>query len=76
MSPVAIVEQYTQRAARAWDRHDLRKWQRLGQGAIGALHAAGLLTEAEQADALCSLVDTCARRAVVLAADESEGGEK
>ena len=74
MSPAAVLAHYTERAARAWDRQSLASVRYRGMGAAHALHAVGLLTDAEQAEALKQLMDACDRRASQLATDDSEGG--
>lgn len=74
MSPATVLARHTERAARAWDRQSLTAVRNRGVGAAHALHAVGLLTDAEQATALDKLLDVCARRAIELAANDSEGG--
>ena len=74
MSPVAIIEQYTERAARAWDKHCIDKALWRGMGAAHALHAVGLLSDAEQGNTLSRLVDVCAMRTTELAAESGQGG--
>lgn len=74
MSPVAIVEQYTESATRAWDKRCLDKALWRGMGAAHALHAVGLLSDAEQENVLSRLVDVCASRATELAAESGQGG--
>ncbi|MNG06592.1 hypothetical protein D3C84_898440 [compost metagenome] len=74
MSPAAILAHYTERAARAWDRRSPAAVRYRGMGAAHALHAVGLLTDAEQAEALNRLMDACDLRARELSCDDSEGG--
>lgn len=70
--PLAIVNEHIERANHAFDIHDLNKRLRLGQGAVGALSAAGLLTAAEMEEALGRLTDTCALRAELLTTQEAK----
>ena len=76
MTPAEIVEHYINRVANTADMHALKSLRWRGIGAIHALHASGLLTDAENADALNLFVDTCSARYSELAAasGDSEGG--
>ena len=76
MTSTELVELYIHRASRIFDAPTLESLRWRGLGAIHALHASGLLTYAQHADALNLFVDTCSTRHSELtrASDESKGG--
>ena len=76
MTSTELVEFYIHRASRIFDVPTLESLRWHGLGAIHALHASGLLTYAQHADALNLFVDTCSTRHSELtrASDESKGG--
>lgn len=76
MTPTELVELYIDRVTSTHDMHALKSFRWRGIGAIHALHASGLLSDVENADALNLFVDTCSTRHTELATapDDSEGG--
>lgn len=63
-----ITERYIVRAANATDLATLDVLRRTSLDSIHALYASGLLSAAENADALNRLVDTCTARYTELTA--------
>lgn len=76
MTPTVLVEHYINRVASTADTHALKSVRWRGIGALHALHVSGLLTDAENADALNLFVNACSARYTELAAasGDSEGG--
>lgn len=68
IKPTEIADRYIVRAASAADVATLDVLRRTSLDSIHALYASGLLSAAENADALNRLVDTCAARYDVLKA--------
>ena len=62
INPLATVDLYIARAASATDVPSLNELRRASLNSIHALHAAGLLSATENAEALNRLVDTCHHR--------------
>jgi len=75
MTPAELLKHYINRVASTADMHALKSVRWRGIGALHALHASGLLTDAENADALNLFVDACSARHAELAAapEDSEG---
>lgn len=76
MTPAELLKHYINRVASTADMHALKSVRWRGIGALHALHASGLLTDAEHAEAINLFVDACSARHIELAiaSGNSEGG--